>query len=364
MDEQINSIMAAEKYATGLFSQGRGPIREDFKRRIRSAYKFSCGHTLGGELSPIWSMISDKNSDIHSELVSDSANLDCLDEPGRNYLLYGFDNLFKDFTESLLNSEDTRRAVVQVYVRELRTLAEAVGAQRVFNPEGGSRFPDRQRPGTPQIDDLLTRIEEKVGYQLDFPNPYADEFGIASKRGIISQRALPAIYQALRIKRLSEKHGRKVLEIGAGLGRTAYYAHRFGVTDYTIVDLPMTNVAQAAFLGSTLGEQTVALAGEQGKGAIRIRTPDWLASNREEFDIFFNADSLTEMNKATMQSYVSRFMETGSVFYSINHEANDDRVCDFPEMSKVQSIRLPYWLRAGYVEEVFENSARLSVVRG
>ena len=44
--------------------------------------------------------------------------------------------------------------------------------------------------------------------------------------------------------------------------------------DYTIVDLPLTNVAQAHFLGQVVGSSAVALVGEPvGGGAIRILGP-------------------------------------------------------------------------------------------
>ncbi|ETZ40544.1 hypothetical protein L838_5619 [Mycobacterium avium MAV_120709_2344] len=33
------------------------------------------------------------------------------------------------------------------------------------------------------------------------------------------------------------------------MGRTAYYASKMGLRPYTIIDIPMTSAAQAAFLG-------------------------------------------------------------------------------------------------------------------
>ncbi len=61
----------------------------------------------------------------------------------------------------------------------------------------------------------------------------------------------------------------RVLEIGAGLGRTAYYAWRAGIRHYTIVDVPLTAVAQADFLGRTLGPEALTLAGEDAGGPVR-----------------------------------------------------------------------------------------------
>ncbi len=54
----------------------------------------------------------------------------------------------------------------------------------------------------------------------------------------------------------------RALEIGGGLGHTAYYAWRSSVTHYSTVDLPMTAVAQAGFLGRALGCDAISLFGE------------------------------------------------------------------------------------------------------
>ena len=63
------------------------------------------------------------------------------------------------------------------------------------------------------------------------------------------------------------------MEIGAGMGRTAYYMCKFGLSDYTIVDLPMSNVAQAAFLSRVMGEDQISLAGEDRSANVRILPP-------------------------------------------------------------------------------------------
>jgi hypothetical protein len=42
--------------------------------------------------------------------------------------------------------------------------------------------------------------------------------------------------------------GNRCLEIGAGVGRTAYYAHWLGMQDYTIVDLPTALIGQLAVM--------------------------------------------------------------------------------------------------------------------
>jgi hypothetical protein len=53
--------------------------------------------------------------------------------------------------------------------------------------------------------------------------------------------AIQAIYQAYRLVEVAGRDAR-VVEIGDGMGRTALYAHTLGIRNYTIFDLPLTNV--------------------------------------------------------------------------------------------------------------------------
>jgi hypothetical protein len=38
--------------------------------------------------------------------------------------------------------------------------------------------------------------------------------------------------------------GKRILEIGAGLDRTAYYAQKLSAIAHTVIDIPLTQVAQ------------------------------------------------------------------------------------------------------------------------
>jgi hypothetical protein len=106
------------------------------------------------------------------------------------------------------------------------------------------------------------------------------------------------------------------MEIGAGLGRTAYYARKIGMRDYTIVDIPLSNVAQAHFLGSVLGSEAVALVGEPAvSGAIRIIGPSFTRETKEEFDIILNVDSLVEMDRHVADSYFAFAAQHARYFF-------------------------------------------------
>jgi hypothetical protein len=157
------------------------------------------------------------------------------------------------------------RASIRIY-QDLLLLAEAVGARRLWNPED----PKSTSP-LPQVEDLLGLIDRSLGLHTAFPNPFPGEVGLATSRGTISYRAVQALYQAWRIfASLNMDREARVVEIGAGLGRTAFYARQFGLRNYTIVDLPMSSVAQAYFLGRTLGDDAVRLFEEEGSGHLDI----------------------------------------------------------------------------------------------
>jgi hypothetical protein len=78
----------------------------------------------------------------------------------------------------------------------------------------------------------------------------------------------------------------------------------------------------------------------------------------ENYDLVINVDSLTEMARDTARAYVGALRERAAIFLSINHEYNAFTVRDILAESGLNATtRMPYWLRRGYVDEVFELNA-------
>ena len=159
---------------------------------------------------------------------------------------------------------------------------------------------------------------------------------------------IQALYQAWRVPLLTGSvSSSRILEIGGGLGRTAYYAWRSGARDYTIIDLPMTGVAQGYFLDRTLGEDSVCLFGEERSG-IRVLPQAAFLDATDRYDLAINVDSLTEMAAETAEAYCSAIKARAGVFLSINHETNPFTVCETCTNVGMPVIsRTPYWLRRG-----------------
>ena len=205
--------------------------------------------------------------------------------------------------------------------QNLLFLAEATGVKRRWNPEGAD-FP------LPDVDRLLALIDEGVGQRVEFPNPFPGEVGLFSSREIISYRAIQAIYQAWRVNNLVKgNRDARIVEVGAGLGRTAFYAAKFGLHNYTIVDLPLTSVAQGYFLGRTLGPDAISLFKEERSG-IAILPPSAFLNADDRYDVVLNADSLTELDPETARAYCEAFRDRANIFLSINHETNPFTVHD------------------------------------
>jgi hypothetical protein len=273
-----------------------------------------------------------------------------LRNPGTSNLSHGFDHSFAD----TLKEDSVRVYHATTSLDGLARFAEAIGAIALDNPES---YYCRDLVVL-DAETLLRQIGQVTRWEFSVPNPFPNEHGVATSRGVVSQRVPQALYQAWRIKKLVAglEHPR-ILEIGAGLGRTAYYAHELGLTDYTIIDLPTTSISQGYFLGRTVGEEHVMLYGESfpdPSHRIKIFPPEAFLNGSDNYDLVLNADSLTEMDPSVARTYWAKITTSTVFFLSINHEVNSFRVIDLlnenPSHKTVD--RNIYWMRRGYVEEL------------
>lgn len=325
-------------------AHGRSRISDDLIDRISRWYSSGATENLGDSM---WVGINQQKRDVHEALlVGGEALRKILLDPGRTNFFLGFDSLFKDRVKGAQLSPNRQR---EYLMRQLIGLAESIGTFRLYHPECG---PKAEFPPT-DADEIIDGIEQQIGITIDFPNPFPDELGLKTRRGIAAYRAIHAVYQAWQLYRLSRIWGNRILEIGAGMGRTAYYASKMGLCSYTIVDIPLTSAAQAAFLGQALGPERVRLPGEGNDDrAVRLLNPGNLI-DVGPVDIVLNADSLTEMDKEVAQGYADYIAGNAAVFLSINHEANQHRVRDLKFEGMECVSRSPHWMRTGYVEELY-----------
>lgn len=308
------------------------------------------------------------NADVHDALMGDDEELAAskLRKPKDHAHFWGFDSIataprgktepHQDLLERLDPAGNWEEQFSLWNQDKLITFAEAIGARKLHYPESP------RRPEHQAVDHVIDQIEASLGRKVEFPNPYAGEFGLKTKRGAASFRALQSIYQAWRIAQIAAENKKfSVLEIGAGLGRTAFFANMFGVQNYTLIDVPLTNAAQGYFLGRTLGADKINLYGENTAGTVNIVPASSLNELDTDFDLVVNVDSLTEMDAASMASYWEFILKAASTFLSINHDENERSVSDlYRDVPGISVQRHPYWMRRGYVEELvtIQNTSR------
>jgi hypothetical protein len=333
--------------------------------RVMAAYKQSTDQyspTASG-----WDVdLTNLKRDVHEALISTDtvAAAELLRNPANTTLFWGFDAIAKaplgkiephEYVIKMLNqSEDWRTLYGFWLMNGLRSVAEALGARRVSYLETEPSQVGMHEASVSTADQILDQIDAALGLKLRLPNPFPGEFGLQSSRGVVGFRSIHAIYQAWRIAQIAKgRPGFKVMEIGAGLGRTAHFAHVFGVQNYTIVDIPLTNAAQAYFLGRILGPDAVRLNGENGSGRVNIVCASDIERCTGSFDLIVNIDSWTEMSRETADSYWKFARRSTNTVLSINHEHNGFMVRDlYSRDADVTATRYPYWTRRGYVEEL------------
>jgi hypothetical protein len=322
-------------------------------QRVVRAYRH--GLQLNERATSMWEAFFDERHRSSHEIFASGSFEDAgaiLRDPTTSDLFWGFDGHCASILKMRGGSYD--RAEARVCLDGLVTFGEAIGAIKLDYPEAYSL----KRDEVLRTDTTIKALEDFLGLELVFPNPFPKEVGIKSEKGVISYRVPQALYQAWRIKQLvSAIPNPRVLEIGGGLGRTAYYARLFGITDYTIIDLPFTGLSQGYFLGRTLGEDGVQLYGEAAANpanAVKILPPSSFLGGSEKYDLIVNVDSLPEMGMAVAQSYVDQIAKRSPLFLSINHDAGEFRVAELmKQKAEIASVdRRSYWMRRGYVEEL------------
>jgi hypothetical protein len=174
---------------------------------------------------------------------------------------------------------------------------------------------------------------------------------LTTKLGIATYRSSNAVYQTGRVRNLT-KPGEKRLEPDAGLCRTTYYGRTLGTSNYTIVGLPMTNVAQVLFLWQALDPDAIWIPGDPAEtqaGLVRIFPPRWFRETGKQFDMVLNSDSMA-VYRGRAVAYAEKISRKPCVSFSINHENNAFTVDELIE-SESSVGWFPCRLRKGYAEE-------------
>lgn len=244
--------------------------------------------------------------------------------------------------------------VALTYYDKLVSLAESLGVVRLESPESGPWGDNLSL--SPQV--LAARIEESLGISIRPKMGIIHTDGIDIGDCLLHYRHINALYSATRVHQIN-KRSESVCEFGGGLGMTAMYSRRLGVSDYTIFDLPITCLLAGHYLIHAVGGNNVTLYGETNKiDSIKL-LPYWDCQKEKDarFSFALNQDSFPEISDNLILEYLSQMKRTVTTgFLSINHECFDPRtvnqfVLQSGGFSKIH--RSKCWVREGYVEEFY-----------
>ena len=246
---------------------------------------------------------------------------------------------------------------------ELVKLAEALGVCGITNPENDAAH-KRHVPPPVNVDNLtpdeiLDKIQAVLPFDITFP-PFSGNCkqGLPTKYGVTADRHIFYLWVLKRIMELCPDRNSGILEIGAGFGVLGYYLDKVGYRDYTTIDLALINACQTYFLSKNLYGRNIIVSHEvvrpfdvMYKDCIKLlHSTDFEAVPKNRFSIMVNMDGLTEMGIAEAEKYVQS--DCAPLLLSINHEVNAYRVADLKQPRKLK-YRYPFWLRDGYVEELY-----------
>ena len=327
-------------------SKNNSKISKDYLYRLQKEYiQREKKHQYNKNSTDVWDPIFNNfQKDLQQILQNKNEKkiLHLLNNPGQTNLFLGFETnvsskIWADVEENLFA------------IDRLISFAEFLGIENIYNPER-----DKISVSKINIENLISQIEKKIGIKLIFKNPFPGERGVKTSRGILNEKEIQAMYTAYKISLIIKKN-ENVLEIGGGLGRTAYYCDLFGIKDYSIVDIPITFLAQGNYLARVLDPKKIKFENELSKKyvkkSIKLITPEYFLKNDTKYDLILNCDSLTEINIDLALKYMGKISKA-KYFLSINHEKNNFKVSTLIKKFKfVKYLRSLYWLRKGYVEE-------------
>jgi hypothetical protein len=245
----------------------------------------------------------------------------------------------------------------------LASLAEAVGAARVSCPENNPV--DLLNPLDVDLEALLRRLEAATGTDVSFPKVGAAYGGWVCGK-LVTLDSLCHSYSVVRLGQLGAEHESRVAEVGGGYGCLAALMYRAGYRHYAVYDLPWLNAVQGYFLIMALPTGSVRLYGEPDDiGTLHVLPyPELNNVPDRSVDYVIHTDSLREVGEPKAGGFLDAIHRIlrGSLF-SVNREASGaspgvgSQRCVAELVAKHGGFHVAsrhrYWMRAGYVEEVF-----------
>ena len=316
--------------------------------------------------SSVWKIHSDE---VHSGFLKLLENGNAkqlsnyLSSLHRQTVLRGYDQ-HAGITQKLDEADAHRNAYGRQTYNALMQLGAALGVIREFNPEQPGNYPYLD---SDQSEDILGQCLSALGGIKALPSTGPGAYGLKTSFGSISFRHVFALGYLREIRTFLAQSSRRydqVVEIGGGLGRTAFHAAKDLGLKYTIIDLPAVGVTQYLMLrgngvSASLWDNSIPTAGH-------VRLEHAYAQHdpaRYKNALFVSFDAFVEMGAETQDIYFDLMRAAEGDFLSINHEANKTMTHDgqrqnwnlerFADWGYRLGPRQVFWERAGYVSRGF-----------
>ncbi len=269
--------------------------------------------------------------------------------------------------EKVLSNPIYRKWLSLFNLDKLVSLAEALGVLPLEDPEQGqfglSILTD--------VDELVKKIENRLKISIIPPNIEGGLYKLKTKKGGVHNRDLTSVYTAWRCTQILKAiKNPSICEIGPGIGKTAYYLYILGIKDITLIDLPHINVLQGYYLIKSLPSASIVLYGEKkvkkNNSISILPNSEFRKLQKKRFNLTLNQDSFPEIDKKTVSVYLRQIkFNTKDFFLSINQESRNTMMVDKLRQHVVSELvsevkgfsqiyRMIYWLREGYIEELYQ----------
>lgn len=355
-----------EKYSTATIEQApeSSPKNES---QVISTIRELITKTEEKHRKDIWStfIVPRRDSVLETILTSDAEAKSILRKMFDTPLGEGVEYAGADVNRRLKKEKDYRESLKLFHMDALISLAEYLGVIHIENREqnrcGDIIYSDP--------DEIWDKIEERLGIPIHFPSFKGGLFSIRTRRGHFTNRDCIYLYIAIRLREILSCAEASICEIGSGVGYLAYYCYLIGLKNVTLVDIPSVRATAACFLMQNM-QNTRFFYSDCSKfwsnaSGIRLVLPEHLDSVPfQHFEALVNCDSLPEMSADTATDYIQRIPSLCRNFLSINQEAAGQMWHLYTKQNKVPELvntasgfhrvsRNLFWLRRGYVEEVY-----------
>jgi len=335
---------------------------KDAVARVIAAYQKAAAETVK-PASCMWDEIESRNKDFITALQNGDAGAlgPILARLFQSQAIWGLGKFDENLLHDMKAPHDKSHLQLRI-TDALVSLGQALGVRAVTSIEQQGVEPHIKALEV-DLNQLVSLIQDEAGFAISSPKVGAT-YGCTINDELITLDGLINAYIANRLKQLSVTKSATVAEIGGGFGCLAEIVARAIGCKYYVYDLPWVSVIQGYYLIMSLPEGAVKLFGEQA-GNVEV-LPFWQFDQwtPRSIEYVVNSDSLPEMGYDTARGYIEKISRNLSgMFISINQEAQAKNVyagsqnCVHSIAKSVGGLKLSgrsiYWMRQGYVEEVF-----------